>query len=182
MDIYTVKISVKPYVKAYLESNFGSPVDFRNDTELTGIINIMLKSGCAHLDRIVLANLAEKVEIRISKDTFYRHGYTITRTDTLRFNSLIEERIKFYSRMYISYHNSIGDSITKCIRDFQELYGFSEDVWSYDSIKKDYQRHGSSAVKTITNNFKADFHNIFMERLSQFGTALNPVPNGTINK
>lgn len=104
MEIYTVTVKVKPYVKAYLEREFGDPTDFRKDAELTGIVNLMLRTGSAHLDKIVSANFAETVKIRISKDTFFRHGFTFTKTDTLRFNSLIEKRIKFYARLYISYH------------------------------------------------------------------------------
>ena len=177
MEIYTVKVKVKPYVKAYLEREFGYPIDFRKDSELTGIINLMLSAGSAHLDKIVSANLAETVEIRISKDTFFRHGFTFTKTDTLRFNSLIEKRIKFYARLYISYHSSLGFSITKCIRNFQATFGFSEDVWSHDSIKKDYARHGSSAETNLIIDFRADLSKVFMEKLSQIGTALKPVPN-----
>ena len=175
MEIYTIKVAVKPYVKAYLENNFGTPIDFRKDSELTGIVNLMLRAGSAHLDNIVSAKFAETVEIRISKDTFFRHGFTLTKTDTIRFNSFLEKRLKYYARLYISYHNSLGFSITKCIRDFQDTFGFSEDVWSYDSIKKDFDRHGAPVGKNIIMNFQAELSKVFMEKLSELGTTLKPV-------
>ena len=177
MEIYTVKVKVKPYVKAYLEREFGTPIDFRKDSELTGIINLMLRAGSAHLDSIVSAKFAETVEIRIGKDTFFRHGFTFTKTDTIRFNSFIEKRIKFLSRTYISYHKSLGYSIVTCIHDFQNKFGFSEDIWGFDSIRKDYNRHGSKVGNQNIGNLKAELSKIFMEKLSLLGTTSKPVPN-----
>ena len=34
MNYYTITVAVKPYIRAFLENNFGSPVDIRKDPEL----------------------------------------------------------------------------------------------------------------------------------------------------
>lgn len=187
MEIYTVKIAVKPYVKAYLENNFGSPVDLRRDAELSELVNLMLREGSTRLDKIVSANFPATVEMRISKDAFFRYGFTFTKTETLKFNSFLEKRIKFFARTYIAYHQSLGISVAKCIRDFQTAFGFPEDVWGYDSIKKDFDRNGSHVPKGMIGNFKAELSKIFLEMLSEIGTPfkvvgidnqLNTVENG----
>lgn len=187
MDIYTVKVVVKPYVKAYLENNFGCPVDLRQDAELTELVNLMLREGSTRLDKIVSANFPATVELRISKDAFFRYGFTFTKTETLKFNTFLEKRIKFFARTYIAYHNGLGSSVAKCIRDFQTTFGFPEDVWGYDSIKKDFDRNGSLIPKGMIGNLKAELSNVFMEMLSEIETPfksvgidnqLNTVENG----
>lgn len=170
MDIYLVTVAVKPYVKAYLENNYGCPADIRADAELNELVNMMLREGSTRLDKIVTANFSATVDLRITKDAFFRHGFTFTKTETLKFNSLLENRIKFYVRTYIGYHHSLGDSVAKCIRDFQRKFGFPEDVWGYDSIKKDFDRHGSRVQKGMIGNFKEELSNLFLERLSDCGT------------
>lgn len=179
MDIYTVNIAVKPYVKAYLENNFGIPVDIRQDPELNDLVNLMLREGSTRLDKIISVNMSTTVELRISKDTFFRYGFTLTKTETLRFNSFLEKRIKFFARTYISYHKSLGTSVAKCIRDFQNTFGFSEDIWNYDSIKKDFDRNGSSVHRKMIGDFKAELNKIFMEMLSESGIPFKTVGNRT---
>lgn len=45
MEIYTVKVAVKPYTKAYLENNYGNPADIRQDPELNDMVTMMLREG-----------------------------------------------------------------------------------------------------------------------------------------
>lgn len=132
MEIYTVKVAVKGYVKAYLENNFGAPADIRQDAELMDVVCMMLREGSTRFDKVISANLSGQVELRISKDAFFRFGFTFTKTETLRFNSFLEKRIKFYARTYIAYHHSLGTSVANCIRDFQKTFNFPEEVWPYD--------------------------------------------------
>ncbi|MEG0796798.1 MAG: hypothetical protein RR397_09905 [Odoribacter sp.] len=179
MDIYTVKVAVKPYIKAYLENNFGVPADIRQDPELNDLLIRMLREGSTRLDKILSANMPSTVELRISKDTFFRYGFTLTKTETLQFNSFLEKRIKFFARTYISYHHSLGTSVAKCIRDFQNTFGFPEDIWNYDSIKKDFDRNGSSVHRKMIGNFKSELSKIFLEMLSELGTPFKAVGMGT---
>ena len=39
MEIYTVKVAVKPYTKAYLENNYGNPADIRQLSGYRGAEN-----------------------------------------------------------------------------------------------------------------------------------------------
>lgn len=172
---YTVRIAVKPYIKAYLENNFGIPVDIRKDGELWELTGLLLREGSARFDKSVAANFPEQVDVLISRDIFFRYGYVLTKTETLRFNAFVEKRVKFFARNYIAYHHSLGTSVADCIRDFQKIFGFPEDVWPYDSIKKDFDRHGRTVGKKAVMNFKAEMSRIFLEMLSESGTGLRIV-------
>lgn len=121
MEIYTVKVAVKPYTKAYLENNYGNPADIRQDPELNDMVTMMLREGSTRLDKIISSNFPATVELRITKDTFFRYGFTLTKTETLKLNSFLEKRIKFLARIHIAYHQSLGYSVAKCIRVFRKL-------------------------------------------------------------
>ena len=89
MEIYTVKVAVKPYTKAYLENNYGNPADIRQDPELNDMVTMMLREGSTRLDKIISSNFPATVELRITKDTFFRYGFTLTKTETLKLNSFV---------------------------------------------------------------------------------------------
>ena len=92
MEIYTVKVAVKPYTKAYLENNYGNPADIRQDPELNDMVTMMLREGSTRLDKIISSNFPATVELRITKDTFFRYGFTLTKTETLKLNSFLEKK------------------------------------------------------------------------------------------
>lgn len=175
MEIYTVEVAVKPYIRAYLENNYGCPADIRKDAEMAELVTMMLREGSTRLDKIISANFKDTVKLRISQDTFFRHGFTFTRTETLKFNTLLEHRIKFFARTYIGYHHALGDTVAKSIRDFQTIFGFSEEVWPYDSIKKDFDRNGSTVERRVIGNLKEELSKIFLEKLSDCGTPFRAV-------
>lgn len=182
MEIYTVQVAVKSYIRSYLENNFGNPADIRLDPELNEMFSLLLREGSTRLDKIISATYPTTVNIQISKDVFFRYGFTLTKTETLKFNSFLEKRIKFFMRTYIAYHQSLGYSTAECIRDFQLIFGFSEDVWPFDSIKKDFDRNGSHLDRKFIRNFKDELSHIFLEMLSELGTPFKPVPQSGQNK
>ena len=51
MNYYTITVAVKPYIRAFLENNFGSPVDIRKDPELNNMVEFLLKEGATRLDK-----------------------------------------------------------------------------------------------------------------------------------
>ena len=86
MNYYTITVAVKPYIRAFLENNFGSPVDIRKDPELNNIVEFLLKEGATRLDKTLQIKYPDSVCIRISRDTFHRYGFTLTKTATRRLN------------------------------------------------------------------------------------------------
>ncbi|MCD4681110.1 MAG: hypothetical protein K8S00_12065, partial [Bacteroidales bacterium] len=122
----------------------------------------------------------DEIEILISKDNFNRFGYELTKTDTVRFNSRIESLIKFASRLFIANNNSLGISITQSIKEFQDMFGFTDDDFQYDTIKKDFDRHGMKFETRILVAFKQELKKIFLENLSEIGTVSQNFKNEKI--
>ena len=78
MNYYTITVAVKPYIRAFLENNFGSPVDIRKDPELNNMVEFLLKEGATRLDKTLQSKYTDTVCFRISRDTFHRYGFTLT--------------------------------------------------------------------------------------------------------
>lgn len=169
MNEFSVEIPVKPYVKAFLEKNCGNPVKLQNLQEFYREFLKMLRKPLFRFDKAEIGNYQCSVVISIPEDVFYRYGWELTKTDTVRFNNMIEDRVKFIMRQFVAINSSF---MTKAmaIREFQREFGFSEDVWSYEAIKKDFDRHGDGAGTKVVKNFKEELKATFVEQLSKMGT------------
>lgn len=177
--MYRVTIPVKPYVKRFLTMNYGSPANLSANNDLHSFFRHCLKKRSNRFDKsysnITHNHYSERVEIFISEDDFYRYGWELTNTDVVAFGRKVEHMAKHFM------HNTVAAyEIALCQKDaiirFQDSFGFSEDVWSFEAIKKDYYRadvsYGRDILKTIRNEI---FHKIdqkFMEKLSPERTIL----------
>jgi hypothetical protein len=168
---FTVKVSVKPYVKKYLHNNCGCPVDITNLPALNEyFINLLSKPS--HRRELSINNkfYSETVEILISEDTFNRYGCLLSKTDTVKFNARIESLVKFASRMFISNNLILGIPVARSIKEFQELFGFTDDEFQYETIKKDFDRHGRKMESKTLVVLKDEMKKIFLDNLSNIGT------------
>jgi hypothetical protein len=166
---FTIKIPCKKYVKAYLENNCGTPVNLKHLPDLQEILRLSLQRKPEHLENKKVAEYDDTVTVIIPDDMFYRYGWELNKENTLDFNRNVEQKVKFLMRQYISLNYTLGIPVTDCIRNFQEEYGISELHWPYQSIRKDFYRHGVKRIKTI-KQINTEINKIFMENLSQLGT------------
>lgn len=166
---FTIELYLKPYVHKYLTSNYGDPVNlYESDNELKNyLIGLLKKPSNRYEKRIKLTLQTKETRFIVSKSDFYRYGWVITKTDMIKFNNKVEALVKFYARCYIAFDKSFGVPISKSIRKFQKEFGFSEDIWSYESIKKDFDRNGSYVKFDKLAVFKDNLKNIFLEQLSE---------------
>jgi hypothetical protein len=173
MSQFTVNIPVKRYVKIFLEENCGNPVDLINIPSLKIFFRRCLKKPDKRWDyksEKIPDIYRDIVNISITEDEFYRYGWELTKTDIIAFGKEVEVMAKLMMRNIIGVNNSIGLPINKTIEKFQNDFGFSEEDWTYQTIKKDFYRNG--------NNIKIDFNNeifskiqlIIMENLYKQGT------------
>lgn len=142
--MFTVELPCKPYVKRFLEINFGDPVNLAPDKELNAKFRTCLSRQCSRYETRI-GTLSEELyresaKIVISNDEFNRFGWEITQTETVEFGRTVERRTKFMMRMFVSYYSTLMEE-RQAVLYFQEKFGFSEDIWSYDSILKDYRRN-----------------------------------------
>jgi hypothetical protein len=110
------------------------------------------------------------VTVIIPPDMFYRYGWEMNKENILDFNRKVEMKAKFFARQYISVNKSLGFPVANCIREFQESFGFHETLWSYESIKKDFDRHGKVPELKTIRQLRVELNRILLDNLSDLGT------------
>jgi len=170
---FTVSVPVKPYVKRFLEINYGSPVDLTKDQKALKSFRALLRKPSVRFDYkysdSIFYNKPE-VEVYISEDDFYRYGWELTKTNIVAFNKYFEENAKFFMRTVIGIYTGIGLPLKNSIIKFQEKFGFDEDTWNYDSIKKDFYRKGYKFKIDYSDIIIQKIDKLFLENLSLKGT------------
>ena len=169
----TITIPVKPYIKRFIEINYGLPADLSSSGELVKMVKRCLRKPNKRWDHKLCDKtrvLYETVEIIISEDTFYRYGWEISKTDTVALGKEFERRVKVFMRNIVGVNYALGLPINTSILRFQEKFSFPEDVWSYESIKKDFYRNGSYMKIDFENEIFNKINHIIMENLSGIGT------------
>lgn len=172
----TIEIPCKTYVKAYLENNCGDPVDLKllPDLHALFIRNLRYNKHEARREQKhaidSMCNYKSAVLIKVPENIFYRYGWELSKGGLLEFNKEAETKIKFMMRYYVAFNRSLGIPVSTCIRDFQEKYDFPEAVWPYESIKKDFDRHGQFIRPDIMSQMKDEINKIFLSNLSTLGT------------
>ena len=167
---FTIKIPCKRYVKAFLECNCGTPVDLKHLPDLLEEFRRGLEKKPCHRESSDLVMLCDTVTIIIPPDMFYRYGWELNKENIIDFNRNAELKVKFFMRQYIAVNKSLGSPVAACIREFQNEFCFPESTWSYESIKKDFDRHGSVPDLKILKDLKTEINKILMDNLSELGT------------
>jgi len=153
LQMYTVTVKVKPYVKKFLENKFGSPVNFPADGVSHGahyynMLQRMLEKPSIRYDNDRSGlNYAENpylvpMQIQISAYLFYHYGWELSPTDQMAFNSFVEGIIKELLCYCVALNSNYCNKIVSGIRNFRELTGLTEDDYSHDTIKQYLYRAG----------------------------------------
>jgi len=170
---FTVQIPVKPYVKKFIESNYGSPVNFACHPEEMLLFHHLLKEPSYRRDLYtndLLTPYSEILEIFISEDEFYRYGWELSKTNVIVFGKFFETRAKFFMRNIVGVYRGLGLPIFRSIARFQKTFNFDEDAWKYESIKKDFYRHGNTRHIDFDNEIYHKIENIILDNLYDSGT------------
>ena len=142
---FTINIPCKSYSKHFLEMKFDNPVNLVKDKVLYRqlILSLHKKSNKyrKRYESLAFSNYTENVTIAIKRNDFYRHGWDLTRTEIVEFNQAVEMRAKELMKSYVAPRIAVGHTWTDAIADFQQEYGFSEDIWSFEAIRKECQRN-----------------------------------------
>jgi hypothetical protein len=166
---FFVTIPVKPYVKRYLENNYGSPVNFdEHPDEKSHFINY-LKNPNHHRDNMYCEELkhhTEMVEVLISKDDFMRHGFELSKTDIIAFGKRHEGAIKMAAKMYVQFKRGFS-TLKECIEDFQKLFDIHDDHWDAESIKKEIARNGIKPDINFKDEINRSFNEFFLKNTMQ---------------
>lgn len=136
----SITIPVKPYVKQWFSSKFGNPPRFpKGSGDHEFLVSLLSKTGDAH--PLCTKQHPCELTIYISWHAFEHSGHVISQQNISRFRKHYETRIKFEMYLFISTREAFGVKLKDAIFDFQNCYGYTEDTWNYEAIKKDYYRN-----------------------------------------
>jgi hypothetical protein len=178
MSHFTIKIACKKYVKVYLETMCGSPVDITQLPVLyrefkRGLRKVDTSPGISLSQRSLLPpaiRFPELVVIIIPHDTFFRCGYEMNDEDCLFFNSIVEKNVKYIMRQYVALNSAMGVTVADAIRQFQQDFGFNDNVWDSESIKKDFQRNGKKVEMKSLKAVRKEIITNLLNDLIDLGT------------
>ena len=167
---FVVTIPVKPYVKRFIELNYGLPADFSKHPEIQKEVRRCLRKPNTRFDKQFenkLCTYTDQLEILISQDDFYRYGWEFSRTDVVAFGKLFETVIKCRMHNIVSIYRGVGLSIKDSIQKFQVHYSMEEEYWSYESIKKEYYRRRPDQEINFFTEIIDKIDELFMVTLSR---------------
>lgn len=170
---YYAQLKCKPYVRRYLTRHYGCPVkghpylvDVRKDKELNAVLHRCIKEPWHHEDKKQNVDGGVKkcdlVEFKLGADLFEREGWSFSYTDVLYLNSLLEGRCKNNLFAFMKIHFLIGESIEYAISQFYREFGFSEETWPSDSIRRCWSRYRK---KYDISSMKDEFYGVFTKIL-----------------
>jgi hypothetical protein len=114
--------------------------------------------------------MPETMEFMISDYDFYTFGWEITPTDLVLLHSTFEQSAKQFMRTCVSIDTSISGNQSRSIRRFQEAYNFPDEVWDYESIKKDLDRNSPMNKIDFQGDIYTKIQSIVIKILSGTGT------------
>jgi hypothetical protein len=170
---FTVAIPVKPYVKRFIEINYGVPSDFSEDPQTNKFFTDLLRKPNTLYDSKYpdeICTYTCEVQILISEDYFYRYGWELTKTNIVAFGRRFEDRAKVMMRNVVGVYHAIGLPFKNSITKFQDRFGFDEDTWNYQSIKKDFYRNGQVEVVDFDNEIFKKIEKIVLVNMYSLGT------------
>lgn len=181
IDRFAVTVHVAPFVKKYLLTNFGvydemwpDLVNISSDRQLSGVFRSMLVKKHYEFDRRIEAQAnrfrSERINIEISKSDFYKYGWAISLTDEIRFSSVLEARCKTMLITYLSSAYLVTPCLASCIRQFYHLFGFDDETWPIDSIRKIWLRDKTIDKQALKMGIFQKINEIIILQMSVNGT------------
>ena len=172
---FEIELLTKPYVRQHIIFSYGNPADFSIEPEINDRFRRCLSKPSRRAEKIYeelsMSRYSTVTKVAIIEDDFYRYGWELTRTDTIAFGKFIERRAKFIMRTMVSFYSTMmmqRDAILK----FQKVFGYTEDTWPFESIKKDFDRYGPVNKINLTAEITEKIEKIILVNLSVLGTTL----------
>jgi hypothetical protein len=148
-NISSIEIPCKYYIKIYFENNCGIPVDLSIFPVLANQLKSLISLVPLYEKRLSTIYEPETIIILIPEEWNFVNNYSISYQNMRRFTSILESHLKCIMREHIKEGINFGRSLAASIRDFQEEFCMPEEVWPFESIKKDCDRCGIKSLRHI---------------------------------
>lgn len=148
------EISVKPYIRHYLQQRFGDPTYIPKDHQIGKYLYMIIGNDCRKNDKY-FRPYKDKLTLKITEDIFMRKGYLITDTNITAFNGFVEDHIKNEMFLHIDaiLEHGRGVKIKTAIEHVMSKMLFDENTFPYETIKKAYDRHRLKNAREKINRF-----------------------------
>lgn len=165
---FTVTLPCKPYVKCFIEQNYGKPVRFYRDKGLMVIVRLLLTRKDTKLDfrPINKGVYCDELNFQINENDFNHYGCILSNQAIMDLNKYFEDKVKNLMRSWCASQHAFGISAVDCVKAFQTKFGFPEHVWKFESIYKDCQRNNVFEKET-DRLLSEKIHKIILSQMSK---------------
>lgn len=146
-------IPTKPYIQQYIYNCMGREPELSRDDIFGSKLIDLLERNVRHQDNDGVGIFAAPLVVYLPLRVLDHHGYELSRTGIRFFNTFSEAVIKKELYFYFDTMTGLGLPIKECIDRYQQHFGFNEDTFSSDTIKKTYDRHRRKLGKPYLRNF-----------------------------
>lgn len=171
-------LKVTPYVYHYLLSNFRikikeypDTVNLAPDPVLRRVITSMIKAPSNRYDKRQLGyrytNRNCTVAIVLPDAT--QSGWLLSATDASDLALLLERRCHAMMISYINMRLIFCSTLKECILNFQKQFGFTEDTWSYDTIRRIWNRDKSFDRYRFRSFIEKEINKIYLVQMKRTG-------------
>lgn len=168
---YCVTLLCKPYVKRFMELNYGSPCKISDKILYDDLRSKLKKKSTRYDSRLSeFKKYTDSIQININSDDFYRYGWELTHTNVVAFNRLIEGRAKVMMYSIVGSRIAFGMNMSDAIEHFMKTFGFDDKVWPKESIYRDCVRNLKVEKNELLLNLSKTIDKICMDRLYLNGT------------
>ena len=168
---YCVTLPCKPYVRRFMELNYGFPSKITDRILYDDLRSKLEKKSTRYDSRYKdFKKYSDTIQIHINSDDFYRSGWELTHTNTVSFNRTMECRAKIFLYTIVGTRVSMGMNMSDAIEYFMKKFGFDEKVWSKESIYRDCVRNLAVERNECLLNISETIDKICMDRLYINGT------------
>lgn len=173
-------IKVTPFVMRYLNINFGAKnphvpnaISLKKDKILSHMLRTMLSKQSHRYDNRTLGyrytNRSMTAAIELDEVTFSVSGFSLSPTDEAAFALFLERRCYVLALSFLHMRYIFNPNLNECIEDFQNRYGFTEDTWPTDSIRRIWYRDKSFNRSEFRGFINTQIDNILIVQMRRLG-------------
>ncbi|MDR3142970.1 MAG: hypothetical protein LBU37_14760 [Tannerellaceae bacterium] len=153
---FSVTFPSKPYVRLFIEQNYGNPVRFYRDKAIMSLIRLMLQKKDTSLQyRPVNKDIySDTVTFYLNETDYNHYGDFLSNQAIMDINRHFEQKVRMLMRSWCSAQYFYGMPAIDTVKYFQERFGYPEHIWKAESMYKDCQR----------NNIFSQEKNLLMEQ------------------
>jgi hypothetical protein len=155
----SIDIPTKPYIKAYIINKLGEWPIMHTDTKGDPISRKLydLLEHSTNEYRKVYAHIlyTTVIRIRLPLHTFRQRGHCLNETNIKNFNLFVEDLVKHNFYILMDDYMDVLPSFVNNLPTVRKKLGITDaDIWSDESMQKDYYRYRKKSGKKVKTRSK----------------------------